>query len=173
MTRSPDLNMDYLWTPWRYAYINAASKSDGKSDACIFCELPKLSDEEAKIVYRGKNCFIILNSFPYTSGHVMVVPFTHTDELQKLPESSANEMMALSQKMEGVLRQVYSPDGINLGMNIGRAAGAGVAGHVHMHILPRWVGDTSFMTSIAECRVLPETLDVTYKRLRKALTRRC
>lgn len=161
--------MDYLWTPWRYAYITSAAKNDGKPDGCVFCELPKLPDEEAKIVYRGQHCFVILNSFPYTSGHVMVVPFAHLDELQKLPEIAAQEMMALSQKMEGVLRQVYTPDGINLGMNIGRAAGAGIAGHVHMHVLPRWVGDTNFMTVTGESRVLPEALEETWKRIRRAL----
>jgi ATP adenylyltransferase len=161
--------MDYLWTPWRYAYVSTASKNKGKPDGCIFCELPKLADEEAKIVYRGEHCFIILNSFPYTSGHVMVVPFAHLDELQKLPEAAAQEMMALTQKMESVLRQIYSPDGINLGMNIGRAAGAGVVGHVHMHVLPRWVGDTNFMTAIGESRVLPEALEETWKKIRTAL----
>src|SRR5579864_3907159 len=160
--------MDYLWTPWRYAYITTAAKhADG--DQCIFCELPKLADKEARIVHRGQHCFIILNSFPYTSGHVMIVPFAHLDELSKLPEAAAQEMMGLSQEMERVLRQVYSPDGINIGMNIGRAAGAGVAGHVHMHVLPRWVGDTNFMTTIGETRVLPEALDVTYSRIRAAL----
>ncbi|HTM35750.1 MAG TPA: HIT domain-containing protein [Terriglobales bacterium] len=163
--------MDYIWTPWRYAYITTAAKHDGKSEGCIFCELPKLSDPEAKIVYRGEHCFIILNSFPYTSGHVMVVPFAHMDELQKLPESAAQEMMALSQRMEGILREVYSPDGINLGMNIGRAAGAGIAGHIHLHILPRWVGDTNFMTVTAESRVLPESLEQTYERLRGIFSR--
>jgi ATP adenylyltransferase len=160
--------MDYLWTPWRYAYITTATKNE-PAGGCIFCELPKLSDPEAKIVHRGKHCFVILNSFPYTSGHVMIVPFAHLDELSKLPEPAAHEMMDLSQRMERVLRQIYSPDGINLGMNIGRAAGAGVAGHVHMHVLPRWVGDTNFMTVTGETRVLPETLEVTYKRIRAAL----
>ena len=161
--------MDYLWTPWRYAYITTAGKDEGKAEGCIFCELTKLADEEAKIVYRGKQCYIILNSFPYTSGHVMVVPFAHLDELQKLPEATAQEIMAMSQKMESVLRQVYSPDGINLGMNIGRAAGAGIAGHVHMHVLPRWVGDTNFMKVAGESRVLPEALVETYARIRGAL----
>jgi ATP adenylyltransferase len=161
--------MDYLWTPWRYAYITAATKDEYANGRCIFCELPKLPDADAKIIHRGEHCFIILNSFPYTSGHVMVVPFAHLDELQKLPETAAQEMMALSQKMERVLRQVYSPDGINLGMNIGRAAGAGVAGHIHMHILPRWVGDTNFMTVTGESRVLPEALEETYEKLRTAV----
>jgi ATP adenylyltransferase len=160
--------MDYLWTPWRYAYITKAAKNE-VGDSCIFCELPKLPDAEAKIVHRGEHCFVILNSFPYTSGHVMVVPFAHLDELQKLPSAGADEMMALCQKMEGVLRQAYSPDGINLGMNIGRAAGAGVAGHVHMHVLPRWVGDTNFMTVTGESRVLPEALEETYNRIRGVL----
>jgi len=161
--------MDYLWTPWRYAYITAASKDEGRPDGCIFCELPKLPDEQAKIVYRGKLCYVILNSFPYTSGHVMIVPFAHLDQLQKLPESAAQEMMALSQKMESVLRQVYTPGGINLGMNIGRAAGAGVTGHIHMHVLPRWVGDTNFMTVTGESRVLPEALEETWRKVREAL----
>jgi ATP adenylyltransferase len=170
MTRSPDGPlMDYLWTPWRYAYITAASKIEGNSDDCLFCELPKLPDADAKIVHRGQHCYTILNSFPYTSGHVMIVPFAHLDELQKLPEPAAQEMMSLSQKMESVLRQVYSPDGINIGMNIGRAAGAGVAGHIHMHVLPRWVGDTNFMTVTGESRVLPEALEVTYERIKDAL----
>ena len=160
--------MDYLWTPWRYAYITSAAKSTA-SEQCIFCELAKLPDADAKIVHRAEHCYVILNSFPYTSGHVMVVPFAHLDELQKLPQAAANEMMALTQKMENVLRNVYSPDGINLGMNIGRAAGAGVAGHVHMHMLPRWAGDTNFMTVTGESRVLPEALEVTYERIRTAL----
>ncbi len=161
--------MDYLWTPWRYAYITTTGKNEGKPEGCILCELPNLGDQEAKIVYRGQHCYIVLNSFPYTSGHVMIVPFAHLDELQKLPEAAAHEMMALSQRMESVLRHVYSPDGINLGMNIGRAAGAGVAGHVHMHVLPRWVGDTNFMTVTGESRVLPEALEVTCERIKGAL----
>jgi ATP adenylyltransferase len=167
MARSSDF-MDYLWTPWRYAYITTAPKDD-KSGQCVFCELQRLPDPDARIVYRGSHCYIVLNGFPYTSGHVMVVPFAHLDELQKLPEATAQEMMALSQRMESVLRQVYSPDGINVGMNIGRAAGAGVAGHIHMHVLPRWFGDTNFMTVSGESRVLPEDLEVTYQRVRGAL----
>ena len=161
--------MDYLWTPWRYAYITGVAKNDGGHEGCIFCELPKLPNAEARIVYRGTACYVVLNTFPYTSGHIMVVPFAHLDELCKLPGNAAQEMMALSQKMEGVLRELYSPDGLNLGMNIGRAAGAGVAGHIHMHVLPRWVGDTNFMTTVGESRVLPEGLDITYKRINDAM----
>lgn len=157
--------MDYLWTPWRYAYVSGAGKPAG----CIFCEAPKLADETAGIVYRGSLCYVILNAFPYTSGHVMIVPYEHLDELQKLHLDATHEMMDISQRMESVLRQVYRPDGLNLGMNIGQAAGAGVAGHIHMHLLPRWSADTNFMTTTAETRVLPEALETTYQRLREKL----
>jgi ATP adenylyltransferase len=157
--------MDYLWTPWRYAYVSGAEKTS----ECIFCELPKQEDEKALIVHRGQHCFIILNSFPYSPGHVMIVPFAHLDEVQKLPKSAAHEMMDLSQKMECVLRELYNPDGINLGMNIGKAAGAGVAGHIHMHVLPRWVADANFMSVVGETRVLPESLQTTFQKLKKAL----
>jgi ATP adenylyltransferase len=157
--------MDYLWTPWRYAYITGASKPQG----CIFCDLPKLDDKSARIVYRGKECFIILNSYPYTPGHVMVVPFQHLDELQKLSPAAAHEMMDLSQKMESVMRRLYKPDGVNLGMNIGAAAGAGIAGHIHMHVLPRWVADANFVSVVGETRVLPETLETTWEKMRQAL----
>jgi ATP adenylyltransferase len=157
--------MDYLWTPWRYAYVSSAGKPAG----CIFCEAPKLADAKAGIIYRGSLCYVILNAFPYTSGHVMIVPYEHLDELQKLHRDATHEMMDISQRMENVLRQVYRPDGLNLGMNIGQAAGAGVAGHIHMHLLPRWSADTNFMTTTAETRVLPEALETTYQRLREKL----
>ena len=157
--------MDQLWTPWRYAYVTGADLVSG----CVFCDLQKQSDQQARIVHRGTHCFVILNTYPYTNGHVMVVPFAHLDELQKLPSAAAQEMMALTQRMETVLRKLYVPDGINLGMNIGKAAGAGVAGHIHMHILPRWVADANFVSVIGETRVLPETLDVTWERIRAAL----
>jgi len=156
--------MDYLWTPWRYAYVTTATNVSG----CIFDDLPKLPDQEANIVHRGKHCFVVLNTYPYTPGHVMVVPYAHLDQLDKLPIQTAHEMMDLCQTMERILRQLYSPDGVNLGMNIGRAAGAGVVGHIHMHVLPRWVGDSNFMTVIAESRTLPETLEMTYQRVKGA-----
>jgi ATP adenylyltransferase len=155
--------MDILWTPWRYTYIKSADDSQG----CIFCDKPKENDDEKNlIVHRGKYCYIILNAFPYTNGHVMVVPFAHEDQLQKLDSSMATEMMALTQKTESVLRELYRPEGINLGMNIGKAAGAGVAGHVHMHVLPRWTADANFMSVIGETRVLPEDLTTTYMRMK-------
>jgi ATP adenylyltransferase len=158
--------MDYLWTPWRYAYVTTAEKIAG----CLFCDLLKAGDDEkANIVYRGRDCFIILNTYPYTSGHVMILPYAHLDELRKLPVGTAHEMIDLSQRMETVLRQLYSPNGINLGMNIGQAAGAGVAGHIHMHVLPRWVADANFMSVVGETRVLPEALETTYSRIRGAM----
>ena len=161
--------MDYLWTPWRYAYVATSEKAAG----CVFCDAPKQNDDaKMLIVHRGQHCFIILNAYPYTPGHVMVVPYAHLDELQKLPVEAANEMMALSQRMETVLRELYKPDGINLGMNIGKAAGAGIAGHIHMHVLPRWVADANFVSVVGETRILPETLEVTWKRMREALARK-
>jgi ATP adenylyltransferase len=158
--------MDYLWTPWRYAYVTGEDKPTG----CIFCNLPKLNDDkQARIVYRGRSCYVVLNTYPYTPGHVMIVPFEHLDELQKLPVEAAHELMDLSQKMERILRSLYKPDGVNLGMNIGAAAGAGVAGHIHMHALPRWVADANFVSVVGETRVLPEALEVTWERIRKAV----
>jgi ATP adenylyltransferase len=160
--------MDYLWTPWRYAYVSSA----GKTSECVFCEAVKSGDDaKAGVVYRGEHCFIILNAYPYTPGHVMVVPYAHLDELQKLPAEAAHEMMDLSRRMESVLRELYHPDGINLGMNIGKAAGAGIAGHIHMHVLPRWVADANFLSVVGETRILPETLDVTWKRISGALAK--
>ncbi|HET9697711.1 MAG TPA: HIT domain-containing protein [Terriglobales bacterium] len=158
--------MDYIYTPWRYGYVTTADKIEG----CVFChQLARGDDEKALIVYRGKHCFIILNAFPYTSGHVMVVPYQHTDQLQKVSGEAATEMMLLAQRMEAVLRDLYHPDGLNLGMNIGKAAGAGIAGHIHMHVLPRWVADASFMTTVSETRVLPEDLETTWARVKEAL----
>ena len=125
-------------------------------------------DERALIVYRGRHNFVVLNAFPYTSGHSMVVPYQHLDRLSKLPAESLAEMTELTQRLEAILFEVYHPDGVNLGMNIGKAAGAGVTGHVHMHVLPRWVADANFMTVVSETRVLPELLSETYRRLKQA-----
>jgi ATP adenylyltransferase len=158
--------MDYLWTPWRYAYVSTAEKATG----CIFCNAVEAGDDEKMLIaYRGEHCYIILNAYPYTPGHVLIVPYTHLDELQKLPSEAAGEMMQLSQKMESVLRELYHPDGINLGMNIGKAAGAGIAGHIHMHVLPRWVADANFLSVVGETRLLPEMLEETWKRMKAAL----
>lgn len=155
--------MDFLFSPWRYSYITTATRPG----ACVFCSISESqNDTQNLVVYRGKSCFVMLNAFPYTSGHTMVIPYEHLDELQNLPRPAAEEMMALTQKLEGALRELYQPDGINLGMNVGKAAGAGIAGHIHMHVLPRWFGDTNFMTAVAETRVLPEDLQTTYQKIK-------
>jgi len=157
--------MDYIWTPWRYRYMAAA----GKDDRCIFCDALTMGDEKAGIVLRGKLDFVILNAFPYTSGHVMIVPYEHVADLKDCKPETLAEMMRLAQRVERALAAEYKPDGFNLGMNLGRSAGAGVMGHVHLHVLPRWSGDANFMTTVGETRVVPEDLETTYQRLRRAL----
>ena len=158
--------MDYIWTPWRYRYIADASKDD----RCIFCDALAANDDVgALIVLRGKKNFVILNKYPYTSGHVMVVPYAHVAELDATDPETLAEMMRMAQRVQTALGKTYHPQGYNLGMNLGRAAGAGVTGHIHMHVLPRWIGDTNFMTTTGETRVQPEELSVTYERLRAAL----
>jgi ATP adenylyltransferase len=161
--------MDYLWTPWRYQYM--ADAAAGKQPECIFCDaVARNQDAETLIVHRAKKSFVILNRFPYTSGHVMIVPYAHVAELGLCEAGALDEMMALAQRMESIYRAAYKPDGMNLGMNLGRAAGAGVAGHLHLHMLPRWFGDSNFMTVTGETRVHPEELKTTYQRLHKAFS---
>jgi ATP adenylyltransferase len=158
--------MDYLWTPWRYRYIADASKDD----RCIFCDaLGADDDRNTLIVLRGEKNFIILNRYPYTSGHVMVVPYEHVADLSAVDPATLAEMMTLTQRVQSALARTYHPEGYNLGMNLGRAAGAGVIGHLHLHVLPRWGGDANFMTVVGETRVEPEDLATTYDRLHKAL----
>jgi len=158
--------MDYLWTPWRYAYITAPAKPEG----CVFCEaLAANDDAKSFIVLRAKNNFIILNRFPYTTGHVMIVPFAHVADLSSTDAATLAEMIELARRVEIALAAEYHPDGYNLGMNLGRSAGAGVTGHLHLHVLPRWIGDTNFMSVVAETRVEPEDLAITYKKLHRAL----
>ena len=184
--------MDYLWTPWRYAYVTSADTAaragvPARLEAwtgdlgCVFCNLIAsidfaiengMSRDEAEaaggLIMRGKHCFLCLNAFPYTSGHVMAMPYAHLDRLAALPTKTAHELIELAQRTEAVLERLYRPHGFNFGMNVGQAGGAGVAGHVHLHALPRWAGDTNFMTSVAETRILPEDLEITWKRLRQA-----
>jgi ATP adenylyltransferase len=160
--------MDYLWTPWRYQYM--AQVNSGKQPECFFCDaVQRNDDEDTLLVYRGKLVFVILNRYPYTSGHAMIVPYDHIPELGMCKPGALPEMMELAQKMEGIYRREYKPDGMNMGMNLGKAAGAGVAGHLHLHVLPRWFGDSNFMTVTGETRVHPEDLATTYTRLKKAL----
>ena len=157
--------MDYLWTPWRFQYISQ-SGNDGK---CVFCAAAESQDDRSTLVaYRSHRCLVILNRFPYTSGHVMVVPYDHVATLEALSDETLTDMILTARAAERHLRAIYRPDGLNLGMNIGRSAGAGIAGHVHLHVLPRWTGDTNFMTVTAETRVLPEELETTWERIRAA-----
>jgi ATP adenylyltransferase len=188
------LDMDRLWTPWRYSYITRADEQSrsgvppaladwpaAEDKHCVFCNMvaatdyaiahgmqQNLAEQAAHIVHRGDHCFVCLNAYPYATGHLLIVPYLHLDSLAKLPPDAAQEMMLLAQQSESSLRSTYHPDGLNLGMNLGEAAGAGIAEHIHLHALPRWVGDTNFMTVTGETRVLPETLDITWTKLRKA-----
>ena len=157
--------MDILWSPWRYDYITKSSNSV-KSD-CVFCDILKnsASDEENFILHRAEFNFVILNIYPYTSGHVMVLPYEHMDSPVNASKASTDEMMDLVKNFSQRLDNNYCPHGINIGMNLGRAAGAGVADHYHMHILPRLIGDANFMTVIGETRTIPETLRTTYEKL--------
>ena len=190
--------MDRLWTPWRYQYITGAENSGRRKGVpaklehwpasedkhCVFCNMIAAVDyaiqngmdvetAEAAVymVERGNECFVCLNAYPYGTGHVMIVPYAHSNSLAALPEQTAHEMMQTMQRVERCLREVYKPDGLNFGMNLGEAAGAGIAEHLHMHGLPRWSGDVNFMTVVGETRILPETLDVTWSKLRVSMQR--
>lgn len=155
--------MDVIRAPWRMEYINAYAEA---VTGCIFCQYPKeLHDEENLIVYRGTYSFVILNKYPYSSGHLMIVPYRHTSDYSSLDDAEKLEVFALSQKAVTVLKAEMNADGFNLGMNIGKVAGAGIDTHLHLHIVPRWGGDTNFMSVTAETKVLPEALAETRGRL--------
>lgn len=187
--------MDRLWTPWRYAYVTGAEKRTPRRGVpeslaswpgdlhCVFCNLIAAVDyaiangtprEEAEaatyILERGQSCFLVLNAYPYNGGHLMVVPYRHQSSLAELPLNEADELLRLARRAERVLRSVYRPDGLNLGMNLGEAAGAGVAEHLHLHAVPRWSGDNNFMSVLAETRILPEMLEESWRRIRQGLT---
>ena len=147
--------MEDLWSPWRMKYISS-NESPGK---CIFCIAPSIIDEpDNLIVHQGKLAYVILNRYPYTSGHLMVVPYVHHATIEELHAETRAEMMELVNESLGILRSVYHPEGFNIGINLGAAAGAGIAEHVHMHIVPRWNGDTNFMSTVSNTRVIPEDL---------------
>ena len=155
--------MDYLWTPWRYQYI-ASLKNPSR---CVFClESSGEYDERDFVVFRGKSSFVILNIFPYTTGHLLVAPYAHTSDFQKSSREESSELLELVKRCQFALQQTYQPDGFNVGMNLGRCAGAGVEHHLHMHVVPRWIGDSNFMTIAGETRVLPESLETTFRKLR-------
>ena len=157
--------MDYLWSPWRYQYV---SKS-GPPAGCLFCvKGSEQRDKENYVVHRGSRTFVMLNIYPYSTGHLMIAPYEHIASLEPASKATLDEMIQMARLAEINLRQVYRPQGFNIGMNLGESAGAGIPGHVHMHVLPRWIGDTNFMTTVAETRVLPESLDVTFEKLKQA-----
>jgi ATP adenylyltransferase len=156
--------MQSMSSPWRMKYFNR----DKSIESCAFCEACKCEDStDNLIVHRGVNAYVILNLYPYTSGHLMVVPYAHTNSLSMLDGPAQSELMALTTQAVELLKVVYHPQGFNIGMNLGTAAGAGIAEHLHMHIVPRWGGDANFISIIGETRVLPETLDQTYHRVRE------
>ncbi len=155
--------MSILWTPWRMAYLRG---DEPLPEGCLFCVKPQSQDAEAHILHRGSHCYVILNRFPYNNGHLMVVPYAHVATLEDLDPETLAELMALTQLSLRVLREAYNPQGFNVGMNIGSVAGAGVAEHIHLHVVPRWGGDTNYMTTVSHTRVIPEWLDQTYERLK-------
>jgi len=156
--------MDHLWSPWRFRYVSEPDKSGH----CVFCNLASgdpSRDRENLILHRAQLNFIVLNLFPYTTAHALVVPYAHVARLPQVAPGTLAEMMALAQRLNSAIEDVYHPDGYNLGMNLGKVAGAGVADHIHLHFLPRWAGAASFMTVIGETRVMPEELFSTYDKL--------
>lgn len=156
--------MDVLWAPWRMEYIKAP-----KPKGCIFCEKPAAGNDAANhIVWRGQRAFVLLNTFPYNNGHMMVAPYAHIGNLEDLEPEVLNELMSLCQDAIRALKKDFKPDGVNLGINLGAAAGAGVKDHLHIHIVPRWQGDTNFMAVVTDTRVIPQSLDDAYRRLHEA-----
>jgi len=157
--------MDHLWSPWRMKYI----RQHDPAERCVFCSaLEKEDGVENLILRRGESAFVILNRYPYTSGHVMVVPFAHISTMDELESCCMSEIMELIRQSIQAINQVYKPEGYNVGVNLGAVAGAGIANHLHFHVVPRWGGDTNFMTSVANARVLPEDLCETLQRLKDA-----
>ena len=158
--------MEFVWSPWRYDYIAASGKP---TTSCVFClDDDRSQDASRLVVYRGNLNFVILNLFPYTSGHFMVAPFVHTARFDEAPPAQLTEMMQLAQRGMRALTTLYRPEGFNVGVNLGHCAGAGIREHFHLHVVPRWIGDANFMSITGETRVLPEQLDVTYRRMVEA-----
>ncbi len=157
--------MDHLWSPWRYRYV---TRQEGPKPDCIFChkhQLAPANDPESLILFRAEHCFGLLNLYPYTNGHMMIAPYRHVARIEDLPEPEWIELSRFARLAEANIRSVYRCDGLNLGFNIGSVAGAGIAGHIHMHILPRWNGDANFMSVVGETRVHPEDLAESYRKL--------
>ncbi len=158
--------MKFLFAPWRIEYILAP-----KAKGCFLCDLPKQGkDEENLILYRGETCFVIMNNYPYNPGHLMVAPYRHLGNLEDLSEQESLELMLITQKMLSLLKKVMKPEGFNLGFNLGKVAGAGVEDHLHLHIVPRWSGDTNFMPVLSDTKVIPQALRDTYRALKEELS---
>ena len=158
---------DIMWAPWRMAYIEQEHDHGFEGSRCVFCELPAQQDDaRTYVLHRGERAFVIMNLYPYNNGHVMTVPYAHCASLRELDRETAGEMMALAQRAQAVIEDAMHPHGFNVGINQGRAAGAGIADHVHMHVVPRWIGDTNFMPVLGDVRVMPQHLDDTYALLR-------
>ena len=156
--------MERLWAPWRLQYV--AKEKDG---GCIFCDKPLAGDDRAGyIVHRGTLAYVMLNAFPYNNGHIMVAPYAHIADLEELPPDTLHEMMDLAQLATRALKSSFNPDGLNLGFNLGAAAGAGIKDHLHLHLVPRWIGDTNFIPVIGDVSVIPESLEQTYDTLTEA-----
>ncbi|MCS7106786.1 MAG: HIT domain-containing protein [Acidilobaceae archaeon] len=153
-----------LWAPWRYAYVSDVGRK--RDEGCVFCQAPRKSDEEALILYRGKSVYAILNRYPYNNGHLMIVPYRHVARLEELDMEELVEMMKVLRASLKALQEAYKPDGFNVGVNIGKAAGAGIEGHVHVHVVPRWFGDTNYMAVLAGVTVIPQLLSDSYKMLK-------
>ena len=159
--------MDRLWSPWRSEYIAASGSPDSKGGECVFCEIQRdpSKDESNFVLHRAEHNFVVLNIHPYIPGHILVIPYEHLSDLDATPRDTTNEMMDLTKRSQTALREAYKPQGYNIGMNLGAAAGAGIVDHIHVHILPRWVGDSNFMSTVGATRVLPEDLGTTYHKL--------
>jgi ATP adenylyltransferase len=158
--------MDRLWSPWRLEYVTAS-----KEAGCALCDAPRLPEQQSLVVFSGATAYVLLNLYPYNNGHLMVVPFRHTPSLAALTQEELHEIAELIQRSEIALVEAYGPQGINVGINLGKPAGAGILEHVHVHLVPRWTGDTNFMTVVGETRVLPETLADSAVRLRRVFER--
>ncbi len=158
---------DIMWAPWRMAYVGAEHDKQHDGPACVFCRLPLLGDDaRSYILYQGERCFVVLNRYPYNNGHLMVIPYAHVDSLLDVDDPTTTEMLLLVRRSQRVLIDAMGPQGFNIGVNQGRAAGAGIADHIHMHVVPRWAGDTNFMPALGNVRVMPQHLDDTYAALR-------
>ncbi len=162
------MSLERLWAGWRADYVGSVGPPDLAAASCLFCGLATADPDEAGVLATDAHTFAVINAFPYTSGHLMVAPYVHTAELDQLEAADAAAVMTMTQRAVAAVKAAYDPAGINVGMNLGRSAGAGVPGHLHVHVVPRWDGDTNFMTAVAETRVLPEDLRTTADRLRAA-----